>query len=71
MSKIGFVITGRMKSTRLKKKLTLEILDREIIAHMIDRAKLYFNTSDIVIATSNNPQDTILAEIAKRENIKF
>ncbi len=70
MSKIGFIITGRMKSTRLKKKLTLKILDREVIAWMIDRAKLYFKDAEIVIATSENPQDDILEEIAKRENIK-
>ena len=69
MSEIGFIITGRMKSTRLKKKLTLKINEREIIAHMIDRAKLYFSNTDIVIATSNNPQDDILEEIAKREGV--
>ncbi len=71
MSKIGFIITGRMKSTRLKKKLTLTILDREVITHMIDRAKLYFKNSEIVIATSNNTQDDILEQIATRESIKF
>jgi len=69
--KVGFIITGRMKSTRLKKKLTLKILDREIIAWMIDRAKLYFKDSEIVIATSNNSQDDILEDIAIRENIKI
>ena len=68
--KIGFIITGRMKSTRLKKKLTLKILDREIIAWMIDRAKLYFNNSQIVIATSKNLQDDVLQKIANREKIK-
>lgn len=67
--KVGFIITGRMKSTRLKKKLTLKIQNREIIAWMIDRAKLYFKDSEIVIATSNNPQDDILEKIANRENI--
>jgi spore coat polysaccharide biosynthesis protein SpsF len=69
--KVGFVITGRMKSTRLEKKLTLKILDREVIAWMIDRAKLYFKDSEIVIATSENPQDDVLEEIANRENIKI
>jgi len=69
--KIGFLITARMKSTRLKKKLTLKILDREIIAWMIDRAKLFFKDSEIVIATSNNPQDDVLEVIAKREKIKI
>lgn len=71
MSKLGFIITGRMKSTRLKKKLTLKINEREVIAHMIDRAKLYFSNMNIVIATSNNPQDDILEEITKREGVRI
>ena len=70
MKKLGFVITGRMKSTRLNKKLILPLLDREVIAHMIDRAKLYFDNDEIVIATSNNPQDDVLEDIAEREKIK-
>lgn len=69
MTKTGFIITGRMKSTRLKEKLVLKLLDREVIAWMIDRAKLHFDPKDIVIATSINPQDTILEEIAFREGI--
>lgn len=69
--KVGFIITGRMKSTRLKKKLTLTLLDREVIAWMVDRAKLYFKDSEIVIATSRNSQDDILEEIAAREQIKI
>jgi len=35
--KIGFLITARLKSTRLPKKLLLKINGREIIRHMIDR----------------------------------
>ncbi len=67
--KIGFLITGRMKSTRLPKKLTLEIFGREIIALMIDRLKCSAIVDDIIIATSTNPQDDVLEVIAKRENI--
>lgn len=69
--KAGFLITGRMKSTRLPKKLTLEVLDREMIAWMIDRAKLCKGVDEIVIATSTNPQDDILEEIAIREGVKI
>jgi spore coat polysaccharide biosynthesis protein SpsF len=69
MKRVGFIITGRMKSTRLKEKLTLKIQEREIIAWMIDRAKLIFDPKDIVIATSTNPQDDVLREIAEREGI--
>jgi len=68
--KVGFSITARMKSTRLPKKLTLKIHDREVIALMIDRLKQSDVLDEIIIATSNNPQDNILCEIASRENIK-
>ena len=68
--KVGFTITARMKSTRLPKKLTLKIFDREIIALMIDRLKQSEVVDEIIIATSLNPQDEILCEIAARENVK-
>lgn len=67
--KIGFVITARMKSSRLKKKATLKVMDRELIAWMIDRAKLSNSIENIVIATSTNQQDDILEEIAHREGV--
>ena len=68
--KVGFLITGRMKSTRLPKKLTLQIFDREIIALMIDRLKCAKSVDEIIIATSTNPQDDVLEEIALREGVK-
>lgn len=68
--KIGFIITGRMKSTRLPKKLTLLLNGRQLIKWMIDRAKLVFDSENIIIATSTNPQDDILERIADEESIK-
>jgi len=69
--KIGFIITARMKSSRLKKKATLKIHDRELIAWMIDRAKLMTSANNIIIATSVNAQDDVLEEIAIREEVDF
>ena len=68
--KIGFLITARMKSTRLPKKLTLQIHGREIIRHMIDRLKESSVLDEIIICTSPNPQDQVLVQIAQEENIK-
>ena len=68
--KIGFLITARMKSTRLPRKLTLKIDGREMITWMVDRLKLCKVLNEIIIATSTNPQDDILCQIAKRENVK-
>lgn len=68
--KVGFLITARMKSTRLPLKLTLHIQDREIIALMIDRLKLCRSLDEIIIATSTNPHDEILCQIAQREQVR-
>ena len=67
---IGFLIIARMKSTRLPKKVILEINGREVIAWMIDRLKQCKILNDIIIATSTNPEDNILCKIAKREGVK-
>jgi len=69
--KIGFIITARMKSTRLEKKATLEIYNRPLISWMIDRIKLCSSLDNIVVATSTNPQDDVLESIAKHEEIKI
>jgi len=68
--KIGFLITARMKSTRLPKKLILKIKDKEAIVWMIDRLKQCELLDEIIIATSTNSQDDILCDIAKKENIR-
>ena len=69
--KIGFLITARLKSTRLPKKLILKINGREIIRHMIDRLKISKSLNNIIICTSDNPQDKPLVKIAKEEGIDY
>ena len=67
--KVGFLITGRLKSTRLPKKLLLEICSRPILCHMIDRIKLSKMVDEIVLCTSTNKQDDPLEELAHKEQI--
>ena len=69
--KIGFLITARLKSTRLPKKLILKINGREIIRHMIDRLKISKSLNNIIICTSDNPQDKSLVKIAEEEAIDY
>ena len=66
---IGFLITGRLKSTRLPKKVILEIAGKPMIVHMLDRIKLAKRIDKIVICTSTNPQDDPLEKIAKDETV--
>ena len=69
--KIGFLITARLKSTRLPKKLILKLNGSEVIRHMIDRLKLSSVLDSIIICTSNNPQDEPLIKIAIEEGIDY
>jgi len=66
---IGFLITARLKSTRLPQKVILEVNNRPLICHMIDRLKSSNILDRIILCTSTNPQDQPLVDIAANENI--
>ena len=68
--KIGFLITGRLKSTRLPKKLLLEIKGKSVLSHMLDRLKLAKKVDEIIICTSTENQDIPLGKLAKENNVK-
>ena len=63
-------ITVRMKSTRLPKKALLEIEGKTVIEHLIDRLKLSKLADFIVLCTSTNPNDEVLADVAKKCGIR-
>ena len=67
--KTGFLITARLKSTRLPEKLLREVEGRPIFSHMIDRLKLAKRVSEIIVCTSTNPQDDRLEDIAAAHGI--
>ena len=68
--KVGFLITGRLKSTRLPKKLLLEIKGKPILSHMIDRIKMSRSIDEIVICTSSEEQDLPLLELSNKNHVK-
>ena len=65
----AFLITARLKSTRLEKKIILEVKGKPLIVHMINRIKFAKKINKIIICTSTNAQDDLLEKIAKQENI--
>lgn len=69
--KTAVFIPVRTRSTRLPKKPLLEIKGKKVIEHLIERAKLSKTPDLIVLCTTKNPDDKILVEIAKRNNIKY
>ena len=69
--KIGFLITARLKSSRLPSKILKDLNGKTVIERIIDRAKEIHAISEIVICTSPNSQDKPLIEIAKKNNISY
>lgn len=69
--KIGILITGRLKSTRLPLKLLLPLKGKKVIEHVIERAKQVEYMDQIVLCTSYHPQDYPLIEVAQKQNIYY
>ena len=69
--KVGYLITARLKSTRLPKKLLIEIRGKPIISHMLDRLKLSRKIDEIVICTSINPEDRPLVDLAGANGVSY
>jgi len=69
--KIGFFITARLKSSRLKNKILLDLNGKTVIDRVIERCKAVQGVDGVVLCTSTNPQDSILYENALKNNIQF
>jgi len=69
--KIGFLITARLKSSRLPYKIIKDLNGKTVIERIIDRVKEVKGISDIVICTSSVPQDRPLVDIAVKNGIYY
>lgn len=69
--KIGFFITARLKSSRLRHKVLLDLNGKPILERIIERCKITGGVDGIVLCTSTNPQDSALYEFAQKEKIQF
>ena len=65
----AFFITARLKSTRLPKKILLEVQGKPLIVHMLDRIKHATSIDKIIICTSTSSQDDPLEKISAQENV--
>ena len=69
--KIGFLITARLKSSRLPLKLLLDLNGKTVFERVIDRCKAVSNIDEIILCTSVNPQDKPLVDVALKNNIYY
>lgn len=68
--KTAILITARLKSTRLPKKVLKPLQGRSMLTHMLDRLKLAKRPEEIIIITSPFEQDDPLIELAAQEGVK-
>lgn len=71
LMKIGFLITARLKSTRLPLKVMKDLHGKPVVERIVERAKEIHSISNenIVICTSDNPQDKPLVDIAEKTQV--
>ncbi|MBN1198065.1 MAG: hypothetical protein JXA23_01845 [Bacteroidales bacterium] len=63
------LITVRLKSTRLKKKVMLEYKGKPVLEYMTNRLKHNFD-GRVVICTSTHPEDIPLVDFARKAGIE-
>lgn len=68
--KTGFLIIGRLKSTRLPKKIMLDVEGKPYLEHMFDHIRLSKKTDVIVMCTSTNPEDDPLEACAQKNGVE-
>lgn len=70
MSKVGFLITARLKSARLPQKVIKEVNGKPLLVYMIERIRAASLIDVIVVCTSTNPEDDPLETIARQEGVE-
>ena len=69
--KNGFLITARLKSTRLPLKILKDLNGKSVVERLIDRIKEIEGIDEIILCTSTNPQDRELIDIAINNGIQY
>jgi len=67
--KIGYLITARLKSTRLPQKLLKSINGKPLIEIMVDQIRQIPSAEKIIVCTSTNPEDDRLASFCSEAGI--
>jgi spore coat polysaccharide biosynthesis protein SpsF len=65
----AIIVQARMGSSRLPGKSVCEIAKKPLIVHVFDRLKRVHGVDNIILATSEEPEDDILINIATQEGV--
>ena len=71
MSKVVLIIQARMSSTRLPGKSMMPLADKPLVYRMVERLKKCKKVDEIVIATSDQPHDIVLVDLANELGVSF
>lgn len=69
MPKIVVIVQARMSSSRLPGKVLLPLLGRPLLARMLERLGFCQTPFTIVVATSTDSSDDVLAKFCRDENV--
>jgi len=69
--KVGITIEARMASTRLPGKVLKPLHGKPMLERMIERLKRVKCAGQIILATTVNPEDEVLVELAIKQNIGY
>jgi len=69
--KVVAIIQARMGSTRLPGKVLLQIKDKPILWHIVNRLKFSKYINSVVISTSTSKTDDEIELFAKKNNINY
>lgn len=69
MNRVGFLITARLRSTRLPRKLMLPLDGTTVISKVIERALHVPQMESVVLCTSDLPGDDELEAVARAHGI--
>ncbi len=64
------IIQARVGSSKLPGKSIVEIVGKPLLAHIIDRVQTSTKITEIVIATTNEPEDLAIQQIALNYGVK-
>ena len=63
------IVQARMSSTRLPGKVLLPLAGREVLAHVLDRLDFCKTLDEVVVATSSDASDDVLAQWCRARGV--
>ena len=69
--KVSIIVEARLGSKRLQNKILYKIKKKTFFEYLINNLKYLKNADEIIVATTLNKKDDKIANIAKKNKIKF